>query len=99
MKCGFPNDLPIIQINEAEIREVIAELIYNAVDAMPQGGTLTISADVEEGMLVVRFTDTGVGMDEATTNRVFEPYFTTKGVDGTGLGLANVHSIAERNAG
>ena len=46
-------------------REVIAELIYNAVDAMPQGGTLTISADVEEEMLVVRFTDTGVGMDEA----------------------------------
>ena len=99
LKCGFPNDIPIIQINEAEIREVIAELIYNAVDAMPQGGTLTISADVEEEMLVVRFTDTGVGMDEATTNCVFEPYFTTKGVDGTGLGLANVHSIVERNAG
>ena len=99
LKCGFPNDLPNIQINEAEIREVIAELIYNAVDAMPQGGTLTISADVEEEMLVVRFTDTGVGMSEATTNRVFEPYFTTKGVDGTGLGLANVRSIVERNAG
>jgi CheY-like chemotaxis protein len=99
LKYGFPNDLPNTLINEAETREVIAERIYNTVDAMPEGGTLTISADVEEEMLVVRFTDTGVGMDETTKNRVFEPYFTTKGVDGTGLGLANVRSIVERNAG
>ncbi|MFQ5692303.1 MAG: GAF domain-containing protein [Nitrospinota bacterium] len=99
VECRLPTDLPPVQFDGAEIREVIAELINNAIDAMREGGSLFISAEEEDGMIILRFTDTGVGMDEATRDRIFEPYFTTKGIDGSGLGLSNVLSIVQRIGG
>ncbi len=84
---------------EGEIREALTNLIFNAVDAMPEGGRLTLKtwspADRPNVYLEVR--DTGVGMDEETRRRCLEPFFTTKGERGTGLGLAMVYGVAQRH--
>jgi PAS domain S-box-containing protein len=88
-----------------EIREALTNLIFNAVDAMPTGGALILRTGVtrdESGGSKIRHvyaevTDTGSGMDEATRRRCLEPFFTTKGERGTGLGLAMVYGIVQRN--
>jgi PAS domain S-box-containing protein len=83
----------------SELREVFVNLIVNAVDAMPQGGSLTICATKKGDRLRLRFADTGSGMNEEVRERVFEPFYTTKGVQGTGLGLAVSYGIIERHQG
>jgi PAS domain S-box-containing protein len=87
-----------------EIREALTNLIFNAVDAMPSGGTLTLRTGIikDEGGSTIRHvyaevTDTGAGMDEETRRRCLEPFFTTKGERGTGLGLAMVYGVVQRN--
>jgi len=94
---------------ETEIREALTNLIINAVDAMPGGGTITIRTRMAEmGMtsranvaehVVLEIKDTGVGMDEKTRARCLEPFFSTKGKRGTGLGLAMVYGVVERHEG
>jgi signal transduction histidine kinase/ActR/RegA family two-component response regulator len=84
---------------ESEIREAITNLIINAVDAMPSGGTLTVRTRAVETGLLLEVADTGVGMDEQTRKRCLEPFFSTKGKRGTGLGLAMVYGIMERHEG
>jgi signal transduction histidine kinase/ActR/RegA family two-component response regulator len=96
--------LPTTAGNEAELREALTNLIFNAVDAMPQGGTITIRAHGEgrEGSAaraVLEVIDTGIGMDEETRQRCMEPFFTTKGLQGTGLGLPMVYGIVRRHEG
>lgn len=85
--------------NASELREVFVNLIFNAVDAMPQGGTLTICCKQKGARVQLRFADTGTGMKEEVRERVFEPFYTTKGVQGTGLGLAVSYGIIERHDG
>ena len=85
--------------NASELREVFVNLIVNAVDAMPQGGSLTICCQRNGQRLRLRFADTGTGMKEEVRERVFEPFYTTKGVLGTGLGLAVSYGIIERHQG
>ncbi len=85
--------------NASELREVFVNLIVNAVDAMPQGGSLTICGNRNGERLRLRFADTGTGMEEEVRERVFEPFYTTKGVHGTGLGLAVSYGIIERHQG
>jgi PAS domain S-box-containing protein len=85
--------------NASELREVFVNLIVNAVDAMPQGGKLTICSQLKAGRVNLRFADTGTGMREEVRERVFEPFYTTKGVQGTGLGLAVSYGIIERHKG
>src|SRR5436305_362731 len=85
--------------NASELREVFVNLIVNAVDAMPQGGELSICCERKLNRLRLRFTDTGAGMKEEVRERVFEPFYTTKGVQGTGLGLAVSYGIIERHDG
>src|ERR1700722_4678515 len=87
---------------ESEIREAVANLIFNAVDAMPAGGKLTLRTGVLKGeqdirQVYVEVVDTGSGMDEETRRRCLEPFFTTKGERGTGLGLAMVYGAVQRN--
>jgi signal transduction histidine kinase/ActR/RegA family two-component response regulator len=92
--------LPRVLGLESEIREALTNLIFNAVDAMPQGGTLTLRTrcDVAERVFV-EVIDTGVGMDDDTRRRCLEPFFTTKGERGTGLGLAMVYGVVQRHSG
>jgi signal transduction histidine kinase/CheY-like chemotaxis protein len=94
---------PILGV-ESEIREALTNLIFNAVDAMPNGGTLTLRTRVvrsdagsRHDELLVDVGDDGAGMDEETRRRCMEPFFTTKGERGTGLGLAMVYGVARRH--
>ena len=92
--------LPQIMGVESEIREALVNLIFNAVDAMPEGGTLTLRTKMSEQparLVRVEISDTGVGMDENTRRHCLEPFFTTKGERGTGLGLAMVYGIVRRH--
>ncbi|HXG11333.1 MAG TPA: ATP-binding protein [Gemmataceae bacterium] len=82
-----------------ELREVLTNLVFNAVDAMPQGGTLTVRtwSTATDAYLAVQ--DTGVGIAPAVRHRLFEPFFTTKGERGNGLGLSVVFGIVRRHRG
>jgi PAS domain S-box-containing protein len=81
------------------LREAFTNLVFNAVDAMPNGGELQLRASGTTGHIVAEVADTGSGMPPDVAARVFEPFFTTKGERGTGLGLAMVYGIVERHAG
>jgi signal transduction histidine kinase len=95
--------LPDIMGAEHEIRDALTNLIFNAVDAMPTGGTLTVRTRSVAGgdggdRVLVDVSDTGIGMDEDTRRRCLEPFFTTKGERGTGLGLAMVYGMVQRHS-
>lgn len=97
-------DLPPVMGIESEIREALTNLILNAVDAMPNGGSLVLRTKVTQGRsdpenryVQIEVADSGVGMDEETRRRCLEPFFTTKGERGTGLGLAMVYGVARRH--
>lgn len=97
----FLPDLPAIMGVESEIREALINLVFNAVDAMPDGGTLTLqttTTGTNPQRVQVAVIDTGVGMNEDTRRRCLEPFFTTKGERGTGLGLAMVYGIVQRHS-
>jgi signal transduction histidine kinase/ActR/RegA family two-component response regulator len=85
--------------DESELREVLVNLVFNAVDAMPQGGTLTLSTREAAGKVEIAVADTGTGMAEEVRSRVFDPFFTTKGKAGMGLGLAVSYGIIRRHEG
>lgn len=93
------DDVPKVAANTSEIREVLTNLIFNAIDAMPKGGTLTLATALEDGRVVLEVHDTGTGMTEEQCRRCLEPFFTTKGEHGTGLGLAMVYGIVQRHHG
>ena len=87
-------DLPDIVADAAQLQQVLVNLVVNATQAMPGGGTITIITRFNDDLVSVIVEDTGVGMPEEVRERVFIPFFTTKDVDeGTGLGLAVVHGI------
>ena len=85
--------------NASELREVFVNLIVNAVDAMPNGGSLRLCCQPDGERIRLRFADTGTGIKEEIRERIFEPFYTTKGVHGTGLGLAVSYGIIERHGG
>jgi signal transduction histidine kinase len=91
--------VPAVGGHPAELRQVLTNLIFNAVDALPSGGTITLSSQEQDGMVEIRVADTGTGMAEEVRRRIFEPFFTTKGPKGTGLGLAMVYGIVSRHRG
>ena len=101
-------DLPEIMGSEVEIRDALTNLVFNASDAMPDGGTLTLrtrcvpssslAGDETLHYVHVEVSDTGVGMDDETRRRCLEPFYTTKGERGTGLGLAMVYGMIQRHS-
>ena len=95
---------PAVMVIESELREALVNIVFNATDAMPEGGLLTLRGGhlLESGKGVgrrvfIEVVDTGIGMDDATRRRCLEPFFTTKGDRGSGLGLAMVYGIAQRH--
>ncbi len=91
--------VPLVQGNGAELRETLMNLIFNAVDAMPEGGTITLRTETRDGKVQIEVADTGTGMTEEVRQRCLEPFFTTKGERGTGLGLAMAFGIVRRHEG
>lgn len=85
--------------NGAELREVCTNLVFNAVDAMPAGGSITFTSRMDGPDVVVTVGDTGHGMDERVRARIFDPFFTTKGPQGMGLGMSVAYGIVERHNG
>ena len=83
----------------AEIREALTNLMINAVQAVPHGGTVTVRTFDNENMVGVAISDTGIGIPAELHARIFDPFFTTKGSQGSGLGLAIVAGIVERHGG
>jgi len=103
LQMDLAESLPDIMGAENEIRDALTNLIFNAVDAMPNGGTLTVrTRAVAEGdgtdRVLIDVSDSGVGMDEDTRRRCLEPFYTTKGERGTGLGLAMVYGMIQRHS-
>jgi signal transduction histidine kinase len=90
---------PFVAGQESALREVLTNLIFNAVDAMPQGGRISLETSIDGDHAVIRVRDNGTGMTESVRQRCLEPFFSTKGERGTGLGLSMVYGIIERHRG
>ncbi|MGX7951102.1 PAS domain S-box protein [Tsuneonella sp. HG249] len=106
IRLAFPLQLPPVVADRSQLELAIMNLVVNARDAMPKGGTVTIGActveggEVAEDMVCLSVADEGEGMDQATLTRATEPFFTTKGVGkGTGLGLSMVKGMTEQFGG
>src|SRR5687767_9618124 len=85
--------------DDSELREVLVNMVFNAIDAMPEGGRLTLSTTMVDQSVVIKIIDTGVGMYPEVRSRIFDPFFTTKGKAGLGLGLAVSFGIIRRHGG
>ncbi len=112
IEMNLPEDAPIVNADPMQIEQVLVNLLVNAADAIGEaGGTITIetglvsAADARsertspEGMARIRVTDTGCGIPAEGLNKLFEPFYTTKGTKGTGLGLSIVWGIIEKHQG
>ena len=91
--------VPPVDGQPSELREVLTNLILNAADALPRGGEIRIATRERGERVEVSVADTGVGMSDSVRRRIFEPFFSTKGPSGTGLGLAMVYGIVSRHGG
>jgi signal transduction histidine kinase/ActR/RegA family two-component response regulator len=88
-----------IKGDPVELREVLVNMVYNAVDAMPSGGEVRVSVQETRERVIIHITDTGTGMGPEVKQRLFDPFFTTKGKAGTGMGLAVSFGIIRRHEG
>ena len=92
--------VPPVIGDEAALREALTNLVFNAVDAMPRGGRITLRCGTRpDGQVEIEVRDGGTGMNEEVRRRCLDPFFTTKGAQGTGMGLSMVHGIAQRHGG
>lgn len=98
LETRLPEGLPPIRCDRTLIARALTNLVENALQAMPDGGTITVTARREDDSLLLSVTDTGVGMDAESARRAFEPYFSTK-TGGSGLGLANAKRSVESSGG
>jgi signal transduction histidine kinase len=93
-------DMPEITVDEGQMNQVLVNLVVNAIQAMPDGGLLTVETRAVDDGVCLSVRDTGIGMSEELKSQVFLPFFTTKDVhEGTGLGLAVVHGIVTSHGG
>ncbi len=88
-----------VAINRTELQQVLINLIVNAIQAMPEGGTLNIATRDEPSGVLISLTDTGVGMAPEVLEHIFDPFFTTKKAEGTGLGLSISQKLVSRSGG
>ncbi len=93
------DDHVVINGNRTELHEAITNLIFNAVDAMPKGGTLGFFTKREDDWITIEINDNGIGMDETVREQCLSPFYTTKGEAGSGLGLATVQGVITRHRG
>jgi two-component system, NtrC family, sensor histidine kinase HydH len=93
-----PPNLPPLKADREYLRQTLLNLILNSLQAMPEGGTLTLKANTSNGNFLISVTDTGIGIAPGNRRRIFEPYFTTK-TKGAGLGLAIARRIVEAHGG
>lgn len=98
LKTQFEEDLPSVSVDPGQMKQVFLNLIINAVQAMPNGGTLTVESHQNKSEIVCKFSDTGMGISKEQQEKLFTPFFTGK-ERGTGLGLAIVHRILEGQKG
>ncbi len=97
---AFAADLPAISADPSQLQQVVVNLVVNAIQAMPDGGRLTLSTRAHNGSVCLGVRDTGVGMNPEVAGQAFLPFFTTKDVhQGTGIGLAVVHGIVTAHGG
>jgi two-component system NtrC family sensor kinase len=95
--CG---DLPYVRADENRLQQVFFNLVLNARDAMPRGGWLSVRTRVEEGTVIAEIADTGEGIQREHIKRIYDPFFTTKGIGrGTGLGLSISYGILQEHGG
>jgi signal transduction histidine kinase/CheY-like chemotaxis protein len=99
LKTDF-GDIPKINCNKGELKSAIFNLIKNSIEAMPEGGTMTIKTGIKTEGIFATFTDTGIGMDDETKLKIFQPFYTTKGFElGRGLGMSGVYSLIKKHGG
>ena len=100
IECSYEEGLPLVEADAAQTREAVWNLLVNAVEAMPEGGKLTIRTRASKDHVSLIVEDTGTGMSEEVKKQMFIPFFTTKEIDrGTGLGLPVVHGIVTAHKG
>ena len=99
VRADLAPELPEVPGNEVELREVLINLILNSLDAMPKGGSIAIATRSDGRRVVVEVEDTGAGMTEEVRRRCMEPFYTTKGPQGTGLGLSVAYGVLQRHQG
>src|SRR6185436_14427155 len=85
--------------DDSELREVLVNMVFNAIDAMPEGGKLSLTTRTAGDSVTIKVVDTGVGMYPEVRSKIFDPFFTTKGKAGLGLGLAVSFGIIRRHGG
>jgi PAS domain S-box-containing protein len=95
---NYSADAPDVMADPEQLKQVFVNLISNAVQAMPDGGTLTIDTGQQDGFVFVRFTDTGPGIPDDVLGKIFDPFVSTRDA-GTGLGLTIVHRIVDEHDG
>lgn len=96
----FARGVPPTEGNGSELRSVLYNIVKNAIEALPGDGEVRFSTSFEKGFNVIAITDTGVGMDRETSTRIFQPFFSTKGLEpGRGLGMSSSHSIVAAHRG
>ncbi|OHD54680.1 MAG: hypothetical protein A2Y33_02550 [Spirochaetes bacterium GWF1_51_8] len=94
------NAIPDVSGNESELRSAVYNLLKNSVEAMPKGGKIEITTGINDGFVEAAIADNGIGMDEETAAKVFQPFFTTKGYElGRGLGMSGVYSVIQDHKG
>jgi two-component system NtrC family sensor kinase len=97
---SLASDLPKVRLDRQKMTQVFTNIVVNAVEAMPEGGTLTvISRRKGDEAVEIVFADTGCGIPREILGRIFDPFFTTKGAKGTGLGLSVSYGIVQAHGG
>jgi signal transduction histidine kinase len=100
LKKRYAVNLPSVLGNRSQLQQVLLNLVFNAKDAMPEGGSLTLGTETKDGQVLLSCSDTGLGIPHQQLNLVFDPFFTTKEVGkGVGLGLYVCQRIVQEHRG